>query len=631
MIKPGYLPSTYWPASVLGIAAAAATTFLASKILCDLPLPFTMAHFDQHLFGLAATRLNELNPIFFPEIAAKYRYFLDHLEAGIAPWKVTWRLDFAASIGLVTGALTTWLVGKPVSDTTYITGRRLFEGKAAHKYIKRALKDDLARSGTGIKLHESFSWPISRSLESTHFWVTGAVGSGKTVIIRSMLDEIIARGDKVLIYDNKGDMTASLQDGFAFISPSDARSLAWDIGVDCSNFQDGRELAAYIVPEGTDPIWHQAARMILGAVIEELQCLKPGAWTWKDLHELACSPAEVLHEITKRRAPEAITFIKEESKTTDGIFANLGSSLVDVSMLSKAWGNAPKEKRFSLTQWLLNPNPSHKVVILQGNGRYPEMTLGYIKAAITLLAGRVDSPELPDDSNRRIWFVLDEFSALKKCERVGNIISVGRSKGCCCILGIQNNLQLQALYGESAGKAWPAMVKTQIVGRVSDETADFIARMNVGEATIERTLMHRGELQPAKTERQLVIEPSELTDYLGPTKTGVKALILGFGDAQILEWPFKKYPLLRPSYIAAEWTFSFKPPTATKLSDQTPRETLQVDLSLPAVKAKPKSTWGDRPPASREIFQIAETGSDLAQAADPLSDMTTQPWEGGVK
>ena len=626
MIKSNFLPSKYGPASALGVAIAAIGTVVASKVLCDLPLPFTVSHWDQHLTGWLAVRLHELNPAFFPEIAGRYQYFLDHAISSIAPWKITWRFDFAALTGLSTGIWTTWLIGKPVSDTVYLSGRHLFEGKAAHKDIMRRIKSDIKRSGAGIKLHRLFNWRISRSTETTHVMVTGSVGSGKTVIIRAMLDEIIARGDKVLIYDNKGDMTATLPGQFAFFAPWDARSLAWDIAKDCTNIQDARELAAFIVPEGGDPIWHQAARMILGGIIQELQALKPGAWTWSDLHQQTCMPAEVLLEVTKRRAPEAITFIKENSRTTDSILVNLGASLTDVIMLSMAWGKAPPEKRFSLTEWLLDPNPAHKVLVLQGNGRYSQMTLGYIKAAISLLAGRIDSPELPDDTKRRIWFALDEFSSLKKLDQVGQIIAVGRSKGVCCILGVQNVEQLKAVYGDSPAKAWAAMIKTQIIGRVSPgETADFIAKLIVGDAITERTVMHRGELQPPKTETRWVMEPSEFSDYLGPTKDGVKAMVIGFGDAHILEWPYTNYEQHRPPIIPAKWTAAYRPPEKSNSTSHLPVTTPVVQSPPPLAAPKAKSSWVLRPPSASDVYAMAETGSDIQEAGEPLDDMLSQP------
>ena len=178
------------------------------------------------------------------------------------------------------------------------------------------------------------------------------------------------------------------------------------------------------------------------------------------------------------------------------------------------------------------------------------------------------------------------------------------------------------------------MVKTQITGRLAPgETADFTSKFVVGYSTIERTLMHRGELQPPKTEQALVFEPSEFSDYLGPTRNGIKALTLGFGDAQILEWPFTHYPQLRPSYVPAEWVASYESenvapiPIPPPIPDRTPVTNSAIPVTPP--KAKPR--WGENPPAGLDIYRIAETGSDLRDAPDPWSDMTTDPSAGGVK
>jgi len=637
MIRPGKLPSHYGPASALGIAVGACCFVVLSKVLCEFSWPLPISYWDQHMTGWLAIRLHAIEPSFFSEIATRYQAYLDHLPPGIDRREVTTRFDLAMLISVIVGVAVAWLLGRPFSDTKILAGRRLFEGKAAHRQIGRVAKEEIARSGLGVKLHKLFPWAMSRDRETTHFWMIGSVGSGKTVAITALVDSVLDRistgagTDKILIYDNKGDFTSSLNTNFAFLAPWDARSMIWDIAKDCTNSQDARELAAYIVPEGHDPMWHQAARQILAAVIQQLQSEKPGQWTWTDLHRLACSPQDELLAVIKRFAPEALNFIQSESKTTDGILINLGSSLTDVAVLAKVWGSTSSAKRFSLSQWLLDPNPEHRVVVLQGSGRYLEMTKGYVQAAISLLAGRINSAELPDDSQRRVWLFLDEFPQLGKLDRVGSIIAVGRSKGVCCVLGVQDASQIMEIYGEHAGKAWPAMIKTQIIARTNPgETADYIAKMMVGYATIERTIMHLGELQPPKTEQQLVIEPSEIADYLGPDNTGVKAMVLGFGDAHILHWPFTDYPKRRASVVPAAWTLppDQQPPTninqkkeTTTMTEDKPRST-----DVPETSKKPRLKL--RPATPSELFEMAETGSDIRDAADPMNDMSGTPGGG---
>ena len=69
------------------------------------------------------------------------------------------------------------------------------------------------------------------------------------------------------------------------------------------------------------------------------------------------------------------------------------------------------------------------MVILQGSGRYPELMRGYVQSAISLLAGRINSPEIGESKTRRMWLVLDEFPQLGKLNGVASILEVGRTKG----------------------------------------------------------------------------------------------------------------------------------------------------------------------------------------------------------
>ena len=193
-----------------------------------------------------------------------------------------------------------WLLGRPFSDTKIIAGRRLFEGKAAHRRLKEIAKGEMAVSGAGIKLHPGFDWHLSRERETRHFLLVGSVGGGKTQILTPMVLAAIGRGDRVLIFDIKADFTSTLPVDFALLAPWDSRSMVWDVARDCVNAQDARELAAQLIPSGQDPMWHQAARQILTAVIQQLQAYKADAWTWKDLHQLSASSQEDLLNIVSR-------------------------------------------------------------------------------------------------------------------------------------------------------------------------------------------------------------------------------------------------------------------------------------------------------------------------------------------
>jgi type IV secretory pathway TraG/TraD family ATPase VirD4 len=66
-------------------------------------------------------------------------------------------------------------------------------------------------------------------------------------------------------------------------------------------------------------------------------------------------------------------------------------------------------------------------------------------ATITLLS-------LPEDHNRRIWFICDELPSLHKLPQLPESITEARKYGGCFVLGMQSYAQLEKVYGRSAGR-----------------------------------------------------------------------------------------------------------------------------------------------------------------------------------
>lgn len=635
MIRIGTLPNKYAQASVLGAASGGLTAALLSKVMAQNPLPFIVPDWDQQLVGWLALRLHSIDSVFFPEIAARYQHYLD--TVGFPAWQITGRFDLAAIAGLGIAGLVTWLIGRGQPDTQVISGRKLYEGKKAHRVLLQRAKEKCAVSGIGLKLHPSFGWHLSLDQETRHFLIQGSVGGGKSQILWALLNAAVERGDRLVIYDNKGDFTSQLNTDFALLAPWDARSFAWNIAKDCTNDQDARELAARLIPEGSDPMWHSSARMILSAVICKLQAEKPGEWTWSDLYRLACGSQDELLEIVTKYQPEAFNLLAGESKTTDGILINLSASLAIVADLAKAWGSAPPEQRFSFAEWILHPNPDHKVVILQGNGRYSELTKGYIQGIIAMLSGRINSSEVGESKDRKVWLILDEVPQLGKIPGLSSILEVGRSKGVRVVLGTQDLAQLQEIYGQYIGKIWGSLVGTQIIVRTSSgDTANFIAKEMIGYATIEKTTLHEGKAQPSQTSQQLVLEPSDLADAVGADDKGVKAVLLGMHDAHILHWPYTTMPKRREAGVSARWTHG-------QAGNAAPEQTMNASAAETVINGNASGTAVEivpaasqpklklRQPTRDEIMEMAESGSDIADAADPIDEMDSDLPQGDNK
>lgn len=625
MIHIGKLPSNYGPASLLGAAVGALTTVLTSKVLCQQPLPFVIHEWDQHLAGWLALRLHAMNPIFFADLATRYQYFLD--AAGVPAWQITGRFDAAAVVGLGVCAAATWLIGKPQPDTKFLTGRQLYEGKEAHRELAKISKQEAEVSGEGLKLHPSFNFHLSRDRETRHALILGSPGGGKTQILTPWILAAIERGDKVLIFDIKGDFTSMLPGSFLLLAPWDKRSAVWNVSLDVLNKQDARELAAQLVEEGKDPMWHKAARQILTALIRQLQVTKRKSWTWKDLHNLASSSQEEFLKIVKRYAPEAANLLSEGSKTTEGILITLSSSMEIVADLAEAWSDADPSRQFSITEWLLNPSPKCKTVVMQGSGHYASLMRGYVRGIVSLLAGRVSSAEFPDDKNRRVLLALDEFPQLcvggaEIGNRISTLIELGRSKGLTVLVGAQDLGQIKASMGPYVASTWGSMIGTQIICRVNPgETAQWVSKDLIGFAKIEKTIYFEGKPQPPQMIDQLLMEPSDVSDYLGPHKDGVKAALLGYGHIFLLDWPYTTLPKLRPPTVPAAWVEDLHPEQTQDQNNKSQKGETKMN------EEQKKQRIILRAPTREEIFETAESGSEIKDLADEIDEMVATALE----
>ncbi len=473
-----------------------------------------------------------------------------------------------------------------------------YAGANAKRAIKRALRKECELSGEGLDLARGL--PMSRDRESRHFLVTGSVGAGKTQIMLGLILGAIKRGDGVIVLDVKGDMTASLPGDPVLIAPQDARSAVWDVASDCRTKQDARELAARIIPASSDPMWADAAREIFVACAVHLQQTKGANWTWRDLQETATLSADKLLEIATRSHPNATRSLEHpESKTTQGILSTFQSHMNVVATLADAW-EENENQRFSVSRWLENPAP-FRPVILQQDGRYPKLSAAWMGGLISLLASAVGSPALEESKHRRIWLFLDEFPQLPRLDQFSTLIDLGRSKGIITVIGAQDIAQLRETYGRNRGDGWMSMIGTQIVGRLNlSHAAKEISEL-IGFQEVEKTVKSRTQTPNGMSvtwrkdrERRLVVSPSELSTRLGPTRKGVKALILGVGeDIFELTFPYITLEKLRPSSVPARWTrAASKPP---KTNEEPP----EPDPDAPS--KGPKGISGARAEAIRKL------------------------------
>jgi type IV secretion system coupling TraD/TrwB family protein len=443
-----------------------------------------------------------------------------------------------------------------------VRGPRLQAGRGGLRAFTQACANEYATHGKGAAFVPSS--PLGRERETRHFLILGSVGGGKTQTMLHLISEAIARQDGVLVLDTKGDMMGGLpaiNNRPLFVAPHDFRSLAWDIAADCSTKQDARELAARFIAPSSDPMWSEAAQEIFVACIVHLQVTQGHGWGWRDLEAVVTADLESLLDFAQTHNPNALRLLSQpDSKTTQGILTTFQTHMRIVSVLADAWPDNFR-RRFAIRAWLHGPSPD-RLLILQQDPGYPELSRIWIGSMLSLLASAVGSPTLLESSERRVWLFLDEFPQLPVIKQFPTFLELGRSKGIAVVIGAQDTAQIRAAYGADQAKSWFGMIGTKIITRINaSEAAEDISRL-IGDQEIERRTKSetRADGKVSITEsmqhdRRRAVTASELASRLGPTKKGVRVLFVGLGeDVYELELPYIELPRLREPVVPAEWT-----------------------------------------------------------------------------
>ena len=465
-------------------------------------------------------------------------------------------------------------------DPQYLRGSFQVK-KNIQAFLKRyAKKDMLGANDKGVYIWKDCFIP--RSFENQHILLAGSTGSGKTKIVYSILDQIRNRGDKVILWDVKGTYTQAIggEPGVKILAPWDKRSMRWGLINDIYSQTDCSELAHILVPENTNAqqtFFQDSARQIIEMILLDiLRQRKP--WSWETVIDYVSHGKEGLIQKIELVGEDrmALSLIEGDSKSSHDIFSTVISSLRPMRWMTKAWTNSSE----SLRRWILE---EEGVLIIGGNANYQSLAQTTANMALYVLLNQILS--LPDDVNdqRRIWLILDEFTSLGKNNDISKALAMGRSKGLCCVLGIQDFSQMEHHYGAAQARSIANSFLTTMILRCTDiATSDWASRL-IGEHEVlqetqteghttnksnifdvDRThSSSRGESYATKR----VFLSSEISNF--ERLSGV-IKVAGWPVAKVT-WPNLNIPHLYRPVIEAGWVGKI-PETKTKVVPKADKE-----------------------------------------------------------
>lgn len=485
------------------------------------------------------------------------REYVDWL--GLHPIRSTAYFTIPAIAAIAAGSLAWTWFGRMHPGFKHLRGRKLLAGDAALKAAQRALNKLVQGDGLGLTLFPGVNLSAPKLLQSIA--ICGAQGGGKTVLLNNGLQSAIALNHKMVVFDpTKGDFSRWLPmsgDALMLISLTDSRSLHWFLGFDVRDVHDARAFAAGLIPESQDPLWSNAARMIVVTVIMSLIAERGDDWSWPELAERSSLEIEELQALAQAHYAPAAAILNPESKTSQSIMINQAAFSEPLHLIA-AQVSRISGKRISLTRWLENDNVKHRRIVVQMNQRAASASSALSRALVELLTQRIASLEFSESKTRRLGFWLDEIPQFGRLGCISKLMEVGRSKGVYTVFGFQDYAQIEQIYGKEEARKWMALFGIKAFPQVQGMASQKFVSDEIGMAEVQyrqQSVSGTGAGSAnisnswgAPTQRPVIL-PSELALY-GKRPDGIEALFIGIGnDCLALKIPFPKCPDIRPAHV----------------------------------------------------------------------------------
>lgn len=436
-----------------------------------------------------------------------------------------------------------WLSNK---ENKFLEGIESLSGKNAIKHARKTANQELKRtkSQKGIFIHPEIYIP--ESIETDNLLVVGKQGSGKSTILKSVVNQILNSNDMSVIYDAKCEYKEEFHSAFIgkimVIDPTSKNHIPWGISKDVTNESEAQLISECLINKrdggGDEAFWIDGARVILTGIFVILIETKTD-WGWGDLDTLLNSPLEDLEEIFKKYYPKGQKIVKPGCKTSSGLFSVLTVELNWLSLVASAWKT--NINSFSVKDWISGKNKYRSIFIL-GNPLHKGVSVPICLSIFSLVDRHLRA--LPDSYSRKLWFVLDELADFPKNKALLNLLTMGRSKGSRTAIGVQNLSQIESIYGEKEAETLSSLFSIICILKIgfSENTASKISK-NIGTQKVLKTtitLDSNGRQSINYSEEvQFAVEANDMKNLPSSNKKSVAGYLCinGWNSVYRLDWP----------------------------------------------------------------------------------------------
>lgn len=426
--------------------------------------------------------------------------------------------------------------------------------------------------------------PLLKDAETQHFLLAGTTGTGKSLAMQELMDQVRQKGQRAIVYDIDRSFIPLYYrpEKDILLDPLDQRTPAWNIWQECRDLADFETAALSLMPEhlmGNDPFWLQSAQALFTYAALKLS-QDPKVTTQALLEAIFAEDLAPLAKLVTGTpaAPLMLEHIEKMALSIKSTLATYSKSLLYLK-------EEKEEPLFSIRRWIEGKGDSW--LFIASNAQ----KITALKPLISLwldIASKA-TLSLSASQHRRLWFFLDELPSLHKLPSLMNALSRGRKYGACFVAAIQDIHQLHAIYGRNYAESLSSLFNTKLFYRCQEpDSAAWMSKVLGTQALIEKkegfsygahsmrdgVSIHQERRQEAIVEPSLFLELPDLAAFLklpGAWPVTRLEFDLKQRDANVAPFiPRDLSDILKRLERASKTIEKHLPPTVSEVAEPTP-------------------------------------------------------------
>lgn len=367
----------------------------------------------------------------------------------------------------------------------------------------------------------------------------GAQGTGKSTITKYLLDQIVHRMGKLIIFDEKGEYADRYYDAAdTILLGYEDDCHAWDLQTDFSSDAQISLLANSLIDaslNSADPFWGKMATEQLTGFL--LIARSTGSVSFQKLDMALSLSGMDLEMMVDSECPHLKEVLVGTTNTISSALAVLKTNTAWIHGITNAEKNLPK---VSVRHFLSSGNKTFKKLIIKTSHENPEVSRQIFSAVLdvvrTELLKRADLPYSKKATEHDLWLVLDELSSVPKSEALKETLAKGRSKGIHVIAGTQSPSQVAEVYGSQGATSIYNLFLNIIALKPGPlgENSEFVSKV----FGMQRVRLINKNAESASTELRPVV-PVSFFDELPLAGAGKKGVVGFLTTAQFPKQAFK--------------------------------------------------------------------------------------------